>query len=255
MLANYFFIDGSALTAQIRLLKRADKSFADRKLCPKRLIAHYAEAMSDLSSQEFKRATFYFPIGDEQTAEEYLVMPDHRTPGEIRDLHFKFCGQKLKKSAEFTEFVETQVPEKWKDRFSKSEKGIDIEMCCDAFKLASAARLERLFLFTNDDDFIPFCRMIKEFGANISIIHLTARLAPNHSLLQAADTYDVVSSQHLQQLFLPIPLNPPATEIVPSADAFASALKADSLDSEEIASDATSSRDESGPPKASGKVK
>src|SRR5262249_27975391 len=161
---NYFFIDGSALTAQIRQLRREDASFKSRKLCLKRFVEFLMSALPALHGGSYKRATFYFPIGDETAIEEYLVIPDLRKPAEVRDIHLKFCGQKLKKSAEFSEFVETQVPPKFKDRFSKSEKGIDIEICCDAFKLASASRLERLFLLTNDDDFVPFCRAIKEFG-------------------------------------------------------------------------------------------
>jgi len=165
----YIFIDGSALTAQIRQLSREDASFKDRRLSPSLLVSHFMRSLQDLHGGSYKRVTFYFPIGDETAVEEYIVMPDHKKPGEVRDIHFKFCGQKLKKSAEFRTFVETQVPAKFQNQFSKSEKGIDIEICCDAFKLAAAARLERLFLLTNDDDFIPFCRMVKEFGANISI--------------------------------------------------------------------------------------
>jgi hypothetical protein len=124
-------------------------------------------------------------------------------PGNVRDIHFKFCGQKLKGSAEFTAFVESAVPTKFRDRFRKSEKGVDIEMCCDAFKLASASRLERLFLFTNDDDFLPLCKALKEFGANISIIHLTDVVAPNISLLKETDSYDVVPIAVLQRIFVP----------------------------------------------------
>ncbi len=180
-------------------------------------------ALRDLHAGSYKRVTFYFPIGDETAVDDYLVVPDHKKPGEIRDIHFKFCGQKLKKSAEFSEFVETTVPPKFKDRFSKSEKGIDIEICCDAFKLASASRLERLFLFTNDDDFIPFCRMIKEYGANISIIHLSDTVTRNVSLLREVDSYDVVPRPELQRMFLPVsdaPISqqePPASALKPDA--------------------------------------
>src|SRR5580692_7379948 len=155
---NYFFIDGSALTAQIRFLRRSDRSFLDRRLCPKLFTGHFMDSLIDLHSNSYKRITFYFPDGDQAAVEDYLVMPDHNQPGEVRDLHFKFCGQKLKRSKEFLEFLDTSVPEKFKSHFSKSEKGIDIEICCDAFRLASASRLDRLFLLTNDDDFIPFCR-------------------------------------------------------------------------------------------------
>jgi uncharacterized LabA/DUF88 family protein len=222
MNANYFFIDGSALTAQIRQLRREDPSFKDRKLCPKLLLHYFMVSLPELHGGSYKRVTFYFPIGDEAAIEEYLIIPDLKKPGEVRDMYFKFCGQKLKKSAEFREFVETKVPTKFQDRFSKSEKGIDIEICCDAFKLASSSRLERLFLLTNDDDFIPFCRAIKEYGANISIIHLSDTVNRNVSLLREADSYDVVQKKELQRIFLPLLTNP-----VVQSEPSVSALKAD----------------------------
>jgi uncharacterized LabA/DUF88 family protein len=165
------------------------------------MIAHVIHALPELSGGEFKRATFYFPTGDEIAAAEYLDMPDHSKPGEVRDIHFKFCGTKLKRTAGLAEFVET-VPPKWRDHFNKSEKGIDIEMCCDALKLASAGRIERLFFLTNDDDFIPFFRTLKEFGANISVIHLSDVVSKNASLLREADSYDVISMAVLDTIFL-----------------------------------------------------
>jgi|SRR5665213_2898599 len=145
MQANYFFIDGSALTAQIRRLRKRYPTFVDRYLNTQMLIEYFAMTLRHLGSNEYKRATFYFPVGDESAIKDYVIIPDHGKPGEVSDIHFKYCGQKLKGSAEFDRFVEESVPEKWKHRFSKSEKGIDIEMCCDAFKLASASRVERLF--------------------------------------------------------------------------------------------------------------
>jgi uncharacterized LabA/DUF88 family protein len=248
MFANYFFIDGSALTAQIRHLRRAEPSLAPRKLCPKRLVNYYMRALTELHSNQYKRVTFYFPKGDETAIEDYLVMPDHRNPGEVRDMHFKFCGQKLKKSKAFTEFVANVVPKEFQGHFSKSEKGIDIEICCDAFKLASAAALERLFLFTNDDDFIPFCRAIKEFGANISIIHLSAMPTRNLSLLKEADSYDVVPGKELQNLFLPVPEaaipEAPGPEAVAlRGDAFESALKPDAAPSDMVVDESNSRSD------------
>ncbi|PNE12408.1 MAG: hypothetical protein CR217_03285 [Beijerinckiaceae bacterium] len=194
-------------------------------------MSYFMRALVDLHGCGYKRVTFYFPKGDESAVEEYLVLPDHKNPGEIRDLHFKYCGQKLKKSADFNEFVETNVPTEYQNRFSKSQKGIDIEICCDAFKLASASRLERLFLFTNDDDFIPFCRMIEEFGANISIIHLSDTVTRNLSQLQEADSYDVVPKPQLQQMFLPIPDAPIPSASIPQ-EAPPSALKPEAAPSD-----------------------
>ena len=214
MNANYFFIDGSALMAQIRQLQRAQPLFRNRKLCPQKFIHYQMIYLTELHGGSYKRATFYFANGDNANINEYLVVPDHTVPGTIRDLYFKFCGHKLKKSAEFDKFVEEGVPLKFQGRFSKSEKGIDIEMCCDALRLASASRVERLFILTNDGDFMPLCRTLKEFGANISIIHLSTSNPPNADLLREADSYDVVPDALLDQMFTPhatdpeLPLSP-----------------------------------------------
>jgi len=208
MEANYFFIDGSALMAQVRQLQRAQPVFRNRRLCARSFVDFQMRSLTDLHAGSYKRATFYFANGDDANVNEYLVIPDHNTPGIIRDLHFKFCGHKLKKSAEFDKFVEDNVPLKFQSSFSKSEKGIDIEMCCDALRLASAARLERLFILTNDGDFIPLCRTIKEFGTNISIIHLSNANPPNSELLREADSYDVVPDAMLNHMFLPLPAEP-----------------------------------------------
>lgn len=205
MNANYFFIDGSALRAQIHQLQRAKPAYKGRKLCPRKFLSHFMSSLHDLHQGSYKRATFYFPKGDEAAVEEYIQVPNHRRPGEVRDLHFKFCGQKLKKSAEFEKFVKESVPLKFQSRFSKSEKGIDIEMCCDALRLASAARIERLFILTNDGDFIPLCRTIKEFGANISIIHLSEATPPNDDSLREADSYDIITPGALDAMFFPLP--------------------------------------------------
>ena len=201
-MGNYFIIDGSALLSQIRQLQKAEPAFKNRKLCPKRFIAHFIGAFPHLHGGGYKRATFYFPKGDESAIDDFLCVPDHRKPGEIEDLHFKFCGYKLKRSGDFDRFVEEMVPPKWHDRFQKSEKGMDIEMCCDALKLASSSKVDRLFLLTNDGDFVPFCRAIKEFGANITIVHLSGSGSPNGELLREADTFSVIPLEALEAIFL-----------------------------------------------------
>jgi hypothetical protein len=117
MNANYFFIDGSALMAQIRQLQRAQPIYRNRKLCPRRFIDYQMLALEDLHGRSYKRATFYFANGDDANISEYLLLPDHNSPGIIRDIHFKFCGHKLKKSAEFDKFVEENVPQKFQSRF------------------------------------------------------------------------------------------------------------------------------------------
>lgn len=210
MPGNYFFIDGSALAAQIRRLRKADSSFLNRKLCPRRYIMYLMQRLGELHAGAYKRATFYFPKGDEDAVAEYLLVPDLKRPGEVRDIHFKYCGEKLKKSAKFDAIVEAHIPEEFRDRVTKSEKGVDIEICCDALKLASGSKVERLFLLSNDRDFIPLCRTLKEFGANISLLHLSPVTDPGIELLREVDSYDVVPIVDLQGMFLPVPEQIPA---------------------------------------------
>ena len=205
MIANYFFIDGSSLLSQIRELQKVKPVFKNRKLDPILLINYFTVNLRDLQAHEYKRAVFYFPNGDENTVKDYLIVPSFKKAGLVRDIHFKYCGTKIKGSDAFNKFVTDKVPNKWKDRFSKSEKGIDIEICCDALKLASTGKMERLFMFTNDSDFIPLCKTLKEFGVNISLIHLSELIPPNVSLSKETDSYDVIKSEELQKMFIPTP--------------------------------------------------
>ena len=205
MTDNYYVFDGSALCAQIRTLRKRNRTFEGRKLDPVQYVnyLHRSGSLADLHGGQFKRATFYFPKGDEDAAADYLRMPKLNTPGLIRDIHFKYCGEKIKGSKPFARWVETTVPPRWQDRVSKSEKGIDIEICCDALKLVSVSRLNRLFLLTNDADFVPLCRTLKELGTNVSLLFLSEFQRPNEALLREADTYDVVPVAQLQSLFHP----------------------------------------------------
>jgi uncharacterized LabA/DUF88 family protein len=155
----------------------------------------------NLFDGSFKRGVFYFPSGDTGIG-DYISMPDFNNPGEVKDIQFKYCGRKLRRSAPFEEFVLTKVPEKWRGRFSKSEKGIDTEMCCDALLLAATGKLDRLFLLTNDEDFIPLCKRIKELGANISLIHLhQTKDSLSSKLREECDSYDVVEKNQINGLF------------------------------------------------------
>lgn len=235
---NYFLIDGSALQAQIRHLWRVGAVRNKSKLRLIQFIEQLILETRGLHGGSYKRAIFYFPSGDEEAVERHLIMPNFGKRKAVRDVNIKFCGQKLKRSAEFDEWVETDVPAKWKSRFSKSEKGIDIEICCEAFKLASFGSVERIFLLTNDDDFVPFCRVIKDFGCNVSIVHLTDLIPPNASLLREADSYDAVPTESLHELFEGG--DEPAAEPDAAEAAEASSLKPEAEASSLIVDDAVS---------------
>jgi uncharacterized LabA/DUF88 family protein len=147
----------------------------------------------------YKRAVFYFAKGDFQV-EQFLDLPNRTTPGLVRDVEFRFCGRKIASSARYEEWLET-VPAEFRERCQRSEKGIDIEICCDALHLAAAKLMDRLLLLTNDSDFVPLRRMLKQLGANVSLIRLSEARPVNEELVEACDTYDVVDERHLLAAF------------------------------------------------------
>lgn len=203
MIENYYYIDGSSLLAQVRLLQKKLPSYKGRKLDILKMVTYFTSISRDLEAHAFKRVVFYFPQGESQIS-DCLVTPDLKKPGLVRDVHFKYCGKKIKGSEAFDKFVREVVPKKWHDRFAKSEKGVDIEICCDVLRLAATGKMERLFFFTNDSDFTPLCRALKDFGVNISLIHLSQKISPNIELLKNCDSYDTVSESQLEEIFSPI---------------------------------------------------
>lgn len=196
---NYYCIDGSALISQIKRLWKKSLIYKNKKLDPLEFVSNLMYAFPELGSTSYKRATFYFPTG-ENDLNKYLLMPDMKSPGLIRDIHFKYCGEKLKGSQSYNNWLET-VPSKHKDKCVKSEKGIDMEICCDVLKLASFGKIDRLFLLTNDRDFLPLCRTLKDFGVNISLIQLSINVDPNKLLLNECDSYDVLDEEKLKKVF------------------------------------------------------
>ena len=213
---NYLFFDGSSLVAQIRNLWRTNPQFNSRKLKPLGLVEFLVSGTGSSSLIDFterrgtseffrkglpyKRAVFYFASGDNQI-ETYVEMPAVTTPGLVRDVSFKYCGKKLPRSTEFDEWV-AQVPDKFLERMSRSEKGVDIQICCDALQLAAAGHIDRLFLLTNDYDFVPLCERLKDVGANISLMRLPGRPV-NSDLAAACDGYYEVPEKSLDLFFAP----------------------------------------------------
>lgn len=198
---NYYFIDGSSLMAQIRTIWKKSPEYNWLRLDPVKLINQLQFLSPELGSSSFKRAQFYFPAG-EQNIDTHLLMPDSTQPRLIRDIHFKYCGEKLDRSTAYEKWLES-VPPQWLDRCVKSEKGIDIEICCDALRLASSGKMDRLFLLTNDRDFLPLFKVLKDFGVNISLIHLSNFTNPNKTLLDESDSYDILNPEHLRSIFEP----------------------------------------------------
>jgi uncharacterized LabA/DUF88 family protein len=196
----YMFFDGSSLITQIRQLQGKDGRFKGRKLRPLDLVSYFDDAViTDGLGTVYKRAVFYFAKGDSQV-EQFLEIPNRTTPSLVRDVEFRFCGRKMSGSARYEEWLDT-VPDEFRERCQRSEKGVDIEICCDALDLAAAKLMDRLLLLTNDSDFVPLCRKLKQLGANVSLIRLSDARPVNEELVEACDTYDVVGERELLAAF------------------------------------------------------
>ncbi len=206
---NFLFFDGSSLIAEIRAIHEAEARFKGNRLLPVNTVDLFARSLDYLGAIDmnssytgelaYRRATFYFADGDPQV-DQFVDIPDRTTPNLIRDIEFKFCGRKLPRSTEYDEFVATQVPPKFRDRCQKSEKGVDVSICCDALGLAASRSLDRLILLTNDSDFIPLCEKLKVLGSNVSLIQLSNCRAVNRDLVNACDSYQTLQD-HLDDIF------------------------------------------------------
>jgi uncharacterized LabA/DUF88 family protein len=198
---NFLFFDGSALIAQIKQLQEARPLFKEKKLDALILVQGFTSdrKLHDIMGDGYRRAVFYFAEGDKQP-DSYLILPDFTKIGTVRDVEFRFCGSKLPRSAKYEKFLQS-VPPEFLDRCQKSEKGVDIEICCDALQLTATGRLDRLFLLTNDSDFLPLCRKVKELGANISLLRLSDARPVNRDLAAACDSYDVFPENMIAHAF------------------------------------------------------
>jgi len=199
---HYFFFDGSALIAEIRALQESQGQFKGRRLRPLPLVNIFRGSgpLSQLIGQSYRRAVFYFANNDPQV-DKYIVIPDMRESGLVQDISFKWCGERLEVPAGYDEWYAKQEP-KFQQFCYKREKGVDVEICCDALQLAALRNLDRLVLLTNDSDFVPLCQKLKAFGSNVSLIHLSSSRSVNEALVKACDSYQVFPESHLDQVFL-----------------------------------------------------
>jgi uncharacterized LabA/DUF88 family protein len=107
----------------------------------------------------------------------------------VVDLRVEYCRKRI---AEFERarawLDENHAPECVRDCPYRSEKAVDIQICCEELQLAAMGRLDRLFLYTNDFDFVPLCRTLRQLGCNINLFRLKAP-AVNADLAKECDAF------------------------------------------------------------------
>ena len=100
----------------------------------------FPRLLAEFGSHDLKRSVS-LAQGDEVAIEESIVMPVFHKPVAVRDIRFSYCDHRLKGSAAFSElsppFRRNRI-----DRFSKSEKGVDLELVLMLFSWAVPPELK-----------------------------------------------------------------------------------------------------------------
>lgn len=198
---NYFFVDGSSLITDVIAIKKSERELASKKLDIIKFTQMFiGPRLMSLHSGIYKRFVFYFVIHENRIDDNIIIPPFHR-PGEVEDLQIKYCGKRIKGGSAINNWISRHSPPNYVlERLNKSEKAVDTQICCDALQLASYGRLDRLFIYTNDYDFVPLCQTLKSMGSNISLFRLQENKI-NKDLVQECDSFSVVSVDQLSSLF------------------------------------------------------
>jgi uncharacterized LabA/DUF88 family protein len=201
ILNNYFFVDGSALLSDIDMTRK-DRAFKGKRLHIERFCSSFTDTrLKTLHGGAFKRFTLYFAKNDTRI-KEYLDIPDICVPDTMLDIQIKECGKKLQKGSRVDTWItNTNPPNYILERLHKSEKAVDTQICCDALLLAGFGRIDRLFLYTNDFDFIPLCQTLKSIGVNVSLIRINQK-SINKNLRRECDSLSVIPKEQLIKFFV-----------------------------------------------------
>jgi uncharacterized LabA/DUF88 family protein len=198
---NYLFVDGSSLITDVIAIKKSEKELMFKKLDIIMFSKYFCgEALESLHSGIYKRFVVYF-VNLEDRINDNIIIPPFNVPGEVEDIQIKYCGKRIKGGSAIDKWIsEHNPPDNVLERLNKSEKAVDTQLCCDALQLASYGRLDRLFIYTNDYDFVPLCQTLKSMGANISLFRLQNRTI-NKDLVEECDSFSVVPADTLKTLF------------------------------------------------------
>ena len=197
---NYFFVDGSALLGDIR---RARIDLTCNGRFSLRPFAEYfcGNYFTQFHGGYYKRFSFYF-VSDDERLRSNVELPDVTQPGDVSDLRIEYCGKRINQFEKAKLWLEeNRAPEFVRECLYRSEKGVDTQICCDALQLAASGKLDRLFLYTNDFDFVPLCRTLRQLGANINLFRLRSA-GTNAELASECDAFHVMDDAYLRSCFV-----------------------------------------------------
>jgi len=180
-----FYVDGSHLFACIERVKRDHPELASSKLNIERLTFNLITIFRNFIGSGI-RITYYFRKDDDRIKKYLTISPLHGLHGHWQ---IKQCGYNLRRSKAILASELDKLSEEYRDIYPRAEKGVDMELACDALSLA-AGRTAQSFVFLIDDrDYLPLLQAIQRFGANTYIVGLDIKQKVQDSILELADSY------------------------------------------------------------------
>lgn len=199
---NYYFVDGPSLLNDIHEIRKLD-GFASARLS----IVNFIKKLNDLRhlhNESFRRFTIYLTKSDESRLERCVDVPNPLVSDVFSaDFYVQYCGKKVRKSSDVESWLrDNNAPQYVEDLLHRSEKAVDTQICCDSMQLAGIRKLDRLFLYTNDSDFIPLCTTLRQMGCNVSLFTLRESGKINIDLARECDSVETFSYTEYENLFV-----------------------------------------------------
>jgi uncharacterized LabA/DUF88 family protein len=188
-------VDGSFLFASINRIRRADKDLEKLKLNIGSL-SYLLRSNWGLLLGEIVRTSYYFKKNDKRI-DTLLTIPDIQVSN-IKD-HWQIieCAQPIETVPD--EEIEKLDP-KFRDAFSRAEKGLDMRLACDSLSTAATGRITDFAFMINDRDYIPMLEALQRFGCCTYLTTLYSE-PPNKMLLDICDRYISLDQQAVKNLF------------------------------------------------------
>jgi uncharacterized LabA/DUF88 family protein len=187
---GYFIIDGSHLFSSIFELQRTKPEYAGKKLS----IPVLTEALMrkwSLWVGSTIRVVYYFKQSDKRL-KTLLDIPETSEPGKKDHWQIKECGEAI--DAVPDEQLQ-KLDAKYRDHFSRSEKGLDGKLICDVLMLVANEKATNIVFLVNDRDYIPLFESIQSLGGNTYLTGLDSTQKIQRKLANLADKYLTLDSE------------------------------------------------------------
>jgi uncharacterized LabA/DUF88 family protein len=198
------FIDGSHLFASIGQVWRDRPELKDHKL----KVNVFTDVLSTIWSSNtgpLIRTIYYFKKGDTRL-KTMLEIPSASSPNLKSHWQINECAQSVSAIPE-TEI--SKLDPKYHDQFHKAEKGLDMELACDALQFVATGRIDAVVLLVNDRDYIPLFKAVQRLGANTYLTAIDSKQPIQKDLAEIADSYRTLDG-NLNAIF---GYTPPPAEI------------------------------------------